>query len=96
MIAADELGSPEVSVLIRMLDGEPMNMRRFSAGCRSSPARARTALARLTEMRLVEVEQLGEGAVKISQIDLTKLGREVAGHLASANRALERGKPKRG
>lgn len=96
MVAADELECPEVSVLIRMLEGEALNMRRFIAACQSSPARGRKALAKLEEMGLVKVERLDQGATQVSSITLSAVGREFAGHLLAANGVLERAKRKRG
>jgi DNA-binding transcriptional ArsR family regulator len=92
---ADELGSPEVSALLEMLEAAPLNMRRFVQATRASPARARTALTRLTDAGLVEVERLKQGATEISEIAFTKLGREVAAHFAAADRAMARARAKR-
>jgi hypothetical protein len=89
---ADSFGSPEVSVLLRLAEEEPMNMRRFVAGCQSAPARARIALQRLKDMNLVAVEHIHQGAIEVLSIGLTKAGREVAKHLIAANREIEKAK----
>gem|GEM_PF-2865291 len=95
VVAVDELGSPEVSVAIRMLEGEALNMRRFIAACQSSPARARKALSRLEELGLVRVERLDQGATQVSRISLSPLGKEVATHFAAASGAMEKAKRKK-
>jgi DNA-binding MarR family transcriptional regulator len=95
MAAADDLKSPAISVMLRLLEREPMNMRRFSDACQSSPDRARKTLDLLEEEGLIDVERRDQGRTTVLSITLTAPGRDVANHFAAVNRTLEKLRAKR-
>ncbi|MEA3201914.1 MAG: hypothetical protein QOE90_3342 [Thermoplasmata archaeon] len=90
MADADAWESPAFRALVRLLEKEPLNMRRFGVACGASPERARRVLDALEEAGLVTVARRDQGRIQVLAITLTAAGREVATHLAAARRALDR------
>lgn len=92
MAALDDLGSPELSVLLRMAKhGETMHHRQFSVAAQVSPASAIRVRQRLEELGLIKVSLARrQGPAEVLDIVLTPLGRRVAEQFLAASDLMDR------
>jgi DNA-binding GntR family transcriptional regulator len=84
----DTLRNPELSALLRMANGKPLNMRGFAVAAQVSPASARRALQTLVDLGLVIEDRVRQGAAEVADIRLSPAGARVAKHVAAIDALL--------
>lgn len=84
----DELGSPELSALVRLAARGPVSLRGFSHAARAGPVGAKRAHDRLVRLGLLESVETPQGAARVRRIVVSARGRAVARHLEAIEALL--------